>query len=235
MKKQDNIKTNGFNFEPMPATMTDEAAERQAREKVTQQLTAIIGKITKFRENGVEVTDEDELRQLTPTAIRDQIALTRARRLGEKFLPPAIRQAEEKEFASMERTLLPLARDLQYLLKNVPFSIHVAEKAEETYFNSEQTEEWIQQAATVVIPEDVRGYYNELQRVCAAWYSLVQWCAGHQFEPPTMSVLNKLTDNYLTDRTLPDHLRPAVLSLSPDQMFSLWKYGIIKHLPPDNT
>lgn len=233
MANENRNEATGFKYEPMPPTMNDERAERLTREKVTRLLSSINNYIMKFRENGVTIESEDELRQLTPTAIRDQIAQTRKRRLGEKFLPPAIRKAEEREFNNMERVLVPLAENLQETLKSISFDIHIGAGTEETYFDGNQTEDYIEQTATVTIPEDICNYYQEIQQVCEAWYNFRKWCIENHFDQPSVSLLHKLYDGGRLDHDTPEHLQQCVFSLSPEQMFNLWQYGIIRQLPSE--
>lgn len=223
MENEEKMAT-GYTYEPMPTTMTDEAAERRTRENMEKTRGAIFNYISKFRAAGVTIESEDELRQLTPKAVRDQISETRRRRLGEKFLPTEIRENEARAFANMERTLIPLAKNLQETLKNgVPFPIHIGTSEQETYFDSNAVEDYIEQAATVQIPEEVRMYYDNLQSVCAAWYDLCQWCAAHQFNQPTKAILDALVHD--------EPLCGCVLSLSPERMFSMYLYGVIHQFP----
>lgn len=216
-------KATGYTYQPMPNTMQDEAAERRTRENMEKIRGAISNYIAKFRAAGVTVETEDELRQLTPHAVRDQIAETRRRRLGEKFLPQAIRESEARAFADMERTLIPLAKNLQGTLKSVPFPIHIGTTEAETYFDSNAVEDYIEQASTVQIPDEVRKYYDHLQSVCAAWYDLCQWCAAHRFQPPSKIVLDSLCVDS------PEY--GCTLSLSHEKMFSMYLYGVIHQFP----
>ena len=219
-----------FTYEPMPTTVYDDRAARLAREKVVKVLDAITRAIAKFRENGVTIADEDELKQLTPRYIKDMIRQTRERRLGEKFLPVAIRKAEEHEFTQMERTLVPLARDLQTHLQAFPFRIHVGSGGDDqTYFNSDDVERYIEEAASVVVPPEIASYYMELQKICAAWHNLVQWCATNQFAPPTFKVLQMLSGT--PDANLPERVQPCSLTLSPERMFNAWQWGHIAAIP----
>lgn len=224
VKMKDNKdKATGYKFEPMPATMTDEVAERQARQQVEQMRDEICGYVAKFRDSGVLVSDEDELRQLTPQAVKDQIEQTRKRRLGEKFLPQSIRKAEETAFAKMARTLVPLASDLQTFLSRTPFRIHVAENADDTYFEADQVEAFVEKAATVAIPKEIVEYYDHLQKVCASWHNLCEWCAAHDYTQPEKTVLNALC---------PD-ARPGEgcsLSLTPERMLQMYNFGILRQI-----
>lgn len=149
MKKESNKA-----YMPMPEKMYLEAAERQEREKIYGQSQTLQSYVTKFREAGVSIESADELRQLTPTAIRDQIAETRKRRLGERFLPAAIRQSEEKEFARMEKTLVPLAENLQEILKAIHFDIHFNKG--ELWFDADAVEDSIEKASQIEVPSDIR-------------------------------------------------------------------------------
>ena len=51
------------------------------------------------------------------------------------------------------------AEDLQETLKSIPFPIVVAEKADETYFDGNEVEAYVEQAANVQVPQIVRDYY----------------------------------------------------------------------------
>ena len=149
--KEKTTKATGYHYKPMPTLYHDEQAERRARHHIEELTAAINEYVEKFRSNGVTIDTEDELRLLTPEVVREQIQATRQRRLGERFLPASIRQAEEREFNRMERTLAPLAEELQETLKNIPFPIHVGGK-DNTYLSGDEVEEYIEKASTVEIP-----------------------------------------------------------------------------------
>lgn len=219
--KKDNNKA----YMPMPEKMYLEAAERQEREKIYGLSQTLQSYVTKFREAGVSIESADELRQLTPTAIRDQIAETRKRRLGERFLPAAIRQSEEKEFARMEKTLVPLAENLQETLKAIHFDIYFDKG--ELWFDADAVEDSIEKASQIEVPSDIRAYYDRLQEVVKAWSDLCQWCKDNHLTVPTHSVLQAMCDY---DPNTPSHLQPCKFSLTPERMFSLWQYGIISRV-----
>lgn len=204
--------TKGYQYKPMPSQYHDEAAERRARQHVEELTDSINEYIDKFRSNGVTIDTEEELRQLTPQVVREQIEATRQRRLGERFLPSSIREAEEREFNRMERTLVPLAEELQDLLKRIPFPIHVGTGKDDTYF-WDKVEECIEKAATVEIPQGVIDYYDQMQKVCAAWFDLCKWTEVNGFSPPSQQVIQHLTD--------------CAFKLEPEQMFSWWQLGTI--------
>ena len=223
--KEKTTKATGYHYKPMPTLYHDEQAERRARHHIEELTAAINEYIEKFRSNGVTIDTEDELRQLTPEVVREQIQATRQRRLGERFLPASIRQAEEREFNRMERTLAPLAEELQETLKNIPFPIHVGGK-DNTYLSGDEVEEYIEKASTVEIPRTIRDYYEQLQKVCASWFDLCTWCADNNFAPPSQKVLHSLTESGASP-LIPSHLQSCMLSLTPEQMFTLWQFNTI--------
>lgn len=227
--KEKTTKATGYQYEPMPTQYHDGQAERRARHHIEELTTSITEYVEKFRSNGVVINNEDELRQLTAKVVREQIEATRQRRLGERFLPASIRQAEEREFNRMERTLVPLAEDLQNTLQNVPFPIHVGSGKDDTYLSGDEVEEYIEKASTVEIPRTIRDYYDQLQKVCTAWFDLCTWCADNNFAPPTQKVLQSLTEHG-TSPLIPEHLQSCMLSLTPEQMFTMWQFQTITTL-----
>lgn len=226
--KEKTTKATGYHYKPMPTQYHDEKAERRARQHIEELTTSINEYVEKFRSNGVEINNEDELRQLTPEVVREQIEATRQRRLGERFLPASIRQAEEREFNRMERTLAPLAEELQETLKKIPFPIHVGVK-DETYLSGEDVEDYIEKASTVEIPPTIRDYYEQLQKVCASWFDLCTWCANNNFAPPSQKVLQSLSESG-TSPLVPERLQSCMLSLTPEQMFTMWQFQTITTL-----
>lgn len=226
--KEKTTKATGYHYKPMPTLYHDEQAERRARHHIEELTAAINEYVEKFRSNGVTIDTEDELRLLTPEVVREQIQATRQRRLGERFLPASIRQAEEREFNRMERTLAPLAEELQETLKNIPFPIHVGGK-DNTYLSGDEVEEYIEKASTVEIPRTIRDYYEQLQKVCLAWFDLCTWCSDNNFAPPSQKVLQSLTESRASP-LIPSHLQSCMLSLTPEQMFTMWQYQTITTL-----
>lgn len=213
MKKKKTPTASGYMYKPMPSKYHDEKLERRARQHI-EELTASLNEyIKKFGSHGVTVNTEDELRQLTPEVVREQIEATRQRRLGERFLPSSIREAEEREFNRMERTLVPLAEEMQDLLKRIPFTIHLGNSKDDTYFSGDEVEDYVERSATVEIPEDIINYYNNIQKVCAAWFDLLQWTQENGFAPPSQQVIQHLTD--------------CAFKLEPEQMFSWWQFQTI--------
>ena len=197
----------------MPSKYHDEKLERRARQHIEELTTSLNEYIARFRSNGVSINTEEELRQLTPEVVREQIQATRTRRLGERFLPSSIRQAEEREFTRMTNTLVPIAENLQATLKSVPFPIHLGTGQDDTYLSGDEVEEYIEKAATVEIPQGVIDYYDQMQKVCAAWFDLCKWTEVNGFAPPSREVLQTLTD--------------CSFNLEPEQMFSWWQLGTI--------
>ena len=210
-------------FIPMPSIYFDERRESETRDKVVRLLSAVQQKIQKFRENGVTIANEDELKALTPDAVKSQIDEVKKRRLGERFLPPSIRNQETAAFARMEAVLVKEAEDLQQLLKSVPFPIIVAENAEETTFDGAAAEAYIEQAANVPVPPIVQDYYSQLVKVCEAWDTFADWCNKNNLQPPTRRVLNMIAGSGAPDEA-------AILNIDPDQMFAFWKFGNMNHL-----
>lgn len=211
-------------YQPMPSVWHDERREREAREKVVRLLSAVQHSIAKIRENGVTIADEKELKALTPEAVKKQIGEVKQRRLGERFLPSSIRNQEAAAFARLEAVMTREAEDLQETLKSIPFPIVVAEKADETYFESNAVEEYVEQAANVQVPQIVREYYDELTKVCEAWSNFADWCAANGIKPPTHRVLQMLAPcpSGLIDDT-------ATLTISPEKMYNF--AGWISPLP----
>ena len=205
-------------FMPMPAVFFDERRESEMRDKVVKLLSAVQQKIKKFRENGVTIADESELKALTPESVKSQIDEVKQRRLGERFLPPSIRNQESAAFARMEAILVKEAEDLQELLKSVPFPIIVAENADDTTFDGAAAEAYIEQASNVPIPPIVQDYYAQIAKVCEAWDVFAEWCAKNNLQPPTRRVLNMLAGSGAPDEAVS-------LSIDHEQIYAFWKFG----------
>ncbi len=203
------------NYQPMPSIWHDERREREARGKVVSLLSAVKQSIAKIRENGVTIADEKELKALTPEAVKKQIGEVKQRRLGERFLPPSIRNQEAAAFARLEAVMTREAEDLQETLKSIPFPIVVGEKADETYFDSDAVEEYIEQAANVQVPQIVREYYDELIKICDAWSDFGDWCAANGIKAPSHRVLQMLAPcpHGIIDDT-------ATLTITPEKMYN---------------
>lgn len=202
------------NYQPMPAVWHDERREREAREKVVNLLYAVQQNIAKIRENGVTIENEKELKALTPESVKKQIGEVKQRRLGERFLPSSIRNQEAAAFARLEAVMTREAEDLQETLKSIPFPIVVAEKADQTYFDGNAVEAYIEKAANVEIPQIVRDYYDELVKVCDAWSNFAEWCAANGIKAPTHRLLQMLAPcpSGLIDDT-------ATLTINPEKMY----------------
>lgn len=207
------------NYQPMPAVWHDERREREAREKVVNLLYAVQQNIAKIRENGVTIENEKELKALTPESVKKQIGEVKQRRLGERFLPPSIRNQEAAAFARLESVMTREAEDLQETLKSIPFPIVVAEKADETYFDGNAVEAYIEQAANVQVPQIVREYYDELVKICDAWSDFADWCAENGIKAPTHRLLQMLAPcpSGLCDDT-------ATLTITPEKMYHFAGY-----------
>lgn len=214
-------------YPEMPAVMTDELTERQTREKIVKAIASIWRKVEQLRANGLKLDTYTDLKQNTPAAIKAQIAATRQARLGNRtlLLPQSIRQREEKEFKELENVLVPLAEELQNLLQAYPFTVHVGLTEASTYFDSEQVEAFIEKQSTVQIPADVREFYAQVQKVCASWAELTDWCQEHNFSTPTRHLLSLIADGGRFDNNVPDHLQECTFSFSVHQMFDLYRYG----------
>lgn len=210
-------------YQPMPAVWHDERREREAREKVVDLLFAVKQSIAKIRENGVTIANEKELKALTPEAVKKQIAEVKQRRLGERFLPSSIRNQEAAAFARLEAVMTREAEELQETLKSIPFPIVVGEKADQTYFDGNEVEKYIEQAANVQVPQIVREYYDELIKICEAWADFAEWCAANGIKAPTHRVLQMLAPcpSGLIDDT-------ATLTITPEKMYNFAGFIIPK-------
>lgn len=159
---------------------------------------------------------------MTPQAVKEQIAQEKQHRLGVKFLPPNIRNAEEKEFKHMEDTLVPLAEDLQQTLSTIHFTIRFTED-EGVFLDSDEVEDWIEKASMVEVPEDICRYYDQLQKIIAAWKDLCEWCKDSGFAQPPYSLYSSLAEHPTGPK------QPCRLILTPDTMLDLWARGLIHH------
>jgi hypothetical protein len=222
---------SGFTYEPMPSTMYLDLKERQVREKIADQESGIIRYIGKIRSKGIAIKTEEDLRKFTPGYVRAQIADSKKKRLQDtQFLPLAIRKREESEFREMENELVPLADAIQGLLNQIPFKIHLGADDKDIYFNAEDVDKYITEQCTMQVPEDIRQYYNELQKVCEAWGNLRGWAKDHGFIEPNMKIAQTVIGEYRCVNLAPDlkDLERCIFNLSHKEMFNLYQYGIIK-------
>lgn len=211
-------KTDGY--KPMPETMFFELKERQVREQITKQESSLINSISQIRENGFSFETVDEIKSFTPEFVRSQIADAKKKRLQDsQFIPLAIKKREESEFRELEKELVPLAERVQSQLKITPCNIHIG-KDGKVFLDAGDIDKYIKEQCTMKIPEDIRLYYDELQKVCEAWNNLCTWANQHGFIAPTTEVIDTLegeSNNGICE-----------LSLSHDQMFNMYLYGTIR-------
>ncbi len=222
-----------LSFVQMPETMHMDEAETQEREKVNNSLQSLISYINKLREKGISIKSESDLRKFTPSYVKEQISASRKRRLEDSpFLPIAIRRNEEREFDNMEAELTALAESLQSILGKVEFPFTVGEKAEETFFDSDKVEEYINRKSSIAIPEKVRQYYVELQKICKAWQDLCKWTEENNINPPTMGVARRMIheERFALVGSGLSEKESCIMSLSPEDMFKLFVWGNIKQL-----
>ena len=226
-----NRKDSGFTYEPMPETMFFDLKESQVRKEIAEREVSILNYIEKIRSKGISIKSEEDLKKFTPDYVREQIANSKKKRLQDtQFLPLAIRKREEEEFREMENELVPLADSVQGLLEKIPFRIHLGADAKDIYFNAEEVDRYIKEQCTEQIPEDIRQYYDELQKVCEAWQNLCTWAEAHGFQKPNMKLARKLMheDKYIGVETKISDQDRCVFSLTPEMMFQIYIYGIVR-------
>lgn len=221
----------GYEYEPMPETMFFELKESQVRKRIAEQEASIINYIEKIRSKGISIESEEDLKRFTPDYVRERIANSKKKRLQDtQFLPLAIRKREEGEFREMENELVPLADSIQGLLEQIPFKIHLGAGAKDFYFDAEDVDKYIKAQCTEQIPEDVRQYYDGLQKVCEAWQNLCTWAKDKGFTEPTMKLARKLMheDKYFGVETEISDQERCVFTLTPETMFQMYVYGIVR-------
>ena len=230
-KKKETV--SGLKYTPMPETMHFDMKERQVREKIAAQENGIVNYIEKIRSKGISIKSIEDLKKFTPDYVREQISDTKKKRLqNTQFLPLAIRKREEGEFREMEKELIPLADGVQTLLATIPCKIYIGKDSKDIYFDAGDVDKYIREQCTEKIPEDVRQYYDELQKVCEAWGNLRIWAKEHGFIEPNMKIAHTVIGENRCINLAPDlrDLETCVFSLSHEEMFNLYLYGIIKKL-----
>ena len=211
-------KTDGY--KPMPETMFFELKERQVREQIAKQESSLINSVSRIREKGFGFETMDEIKSFTPDFVRSQIADAKKKRLQDsKFIPLAIKKREESEFMELEKELVPLADRVQSQLKIIPCKIHIG-KDGKVFLDAGDIDKYIKEQCTMKIPEDIRLYYDELQKVCEAWNNLCTWANEHGFIAPTTEIIETLVGE--------SNNGICKLSLSHDQMFNMYLYGKIR-------
>lgn len=220
---------SGFSYEPMPTTMFYDLKEGQLRKNIAIQESDIIRYIGEIRSKGITIKTEEDLKKFTPDYVREQIAESKKKRLQDNlFLPNAIRKREEKEFQEMENELVPLADDVQRLLYQIPFRIHMDADVRNIYFSAEDVDRYVREQCTEQIPEDIRQYYDELQKVCEAWDNLCTWADDHGFIAPNMKLAQTIIGMNIDAVSKPEDLGQCVYSISHEKMLNLYLYGIIR-------
>lgn len=238
--EQKNIKEtpSGYNYETMPESMFMEEAEKQLRDRVERKAEALKNEVQRIRGAGVVIKSANDLKRMTPDYIRQQIAATKKKRIQDTvFLPASIRRHEEKEFAQMEAQLIPIATSLQESIKSIPFTIHIDNNGEDVYFNGKEVEKYIVEKSTVSIPEYVRAYYDELQKVCEAWANLLKWTASNGIVQPDMQMIRDMTRENLYADAANKYSKnmPCEFALTPELMFQWYKFGHIRTNTPPAT
>lgn len=222
---------SGYEYTPMPETMHFDMKERQIREKIATQERSIINYIEKIRSKGIVIKTTEDLNKFTPDYVREQISDAKKKRLQyTQFLPLAIKKREEGEFRDMENDLIPLADGVQMLLANIPCKIHIGKDPKDIYFDAEDVDKYITEQSAEKIPEDVRQYYDELQKVCEAWQNLCTWAKSHGFIEPNIKIAHIVIGEYRCVNDAPDlkDLEKCVFGISHNEMFNLYLYGIVK-------
>ncbi len=235
MANKNNNTATGFKYEPMPNNMYNEANEYAVRDRIDKLEDGFIIYLDKIRATGLIITSLDDLKKLTPDYVRKQIAETKKQRLqGSAFLPSVIRKREEQEFKDMESKLLPLVGYMQDLLKRIPVKIHLGAEAKDTYFDGEDVDKYIKASCTVEIPQEVRDYYDQIQKVCEAWQNLTEWALANGFNKPSMNLARKIIGEERCAHSAELATKEdCIFGLSPKEMFGAYLYGGIRRKQPD--
>ena len=207
-------------YEPMPEIMFFELKKEKVRGQLAQQESSLLNCIKKIREKGFDFTSVDEVKGFTSDFVRAQIADAKKKRLQDsKFLPMAIKRREESEFRELEKELVPLADSVQSQLASIPCEIHIG-KDGKVFLDASDIDKYIKEQCTMQIPEDIRLYYDEVQKVCEAWNNLCTWTNEHGFIAPTTEIIENLVGE--------SNNGICKFSLSHDQMFNMYLYGVIR-------
>lgn len=227
MKKPDNEKKDLS----MPEYMQSEIIERSTRERVDKLQYGIGNNIKKLRELGVNIDKAEDLKTLTASFIRKGIAESKAEQLKGQFIPQAIRRQVEREYSQLEAQIVPIANSLQEEIKACKWAIHI--EGESIYFDSEELEKYIEETSKVQIPAIIREYYDQLQTICKDWHNLFVWCDKNGLFPPSMTLIRKLLkeDRFLNTPSGISGQDICSLSITPEEMFSLWQYGVVQMQP----
>ena len=219
----------------MPATMHNEFVERQQRERIVNLENAVRENVKRLRSLGVQIKTADDLKKMTPDYIRNGIASQRAKQLEGQFIPQAIRHQWEREFANMERELIPASQNLQDTLKTIKWPVIFDDDPEQIlHFDADKVEDYIEQQATDTIPPQIRDVYCILHQLCSQWNELQAWCKDNGVMPLTMQFIRTLSDEgrfagVPSDVSAQD---VCMLSVSPETMYKWWLYGIVRMQQP---
>ena len=215
------------NNQTMPSSMLNDIAERQARENVEKCLEALRRQVKRCKELGAQIVTADDLYQFTPDFVRQGIEAQRAKHLQGQFIPQAIRQTWTQEFNRMEIQLVPAASELQEILSSLKWGVILID--DQIDFCGAEVEAWIEQQATVTIPEPIRALYSRVTAICEDWQALINWCAENGLKMPSMRLIRQLSHEgkYANVASEISDQDVCTLSLSPDEMFSLYLFGIV--------
>ena len=224
MKKLDNDKKGLL----MPEFMLSDEAERATRDNVDRLQNAISNNVKKLRELGVTIDKAEDLKTLTASFIKKGIAESKAEQLKGKFIPQAIRRQVEREYSQLESQILPIANSIQDEIKACNWTIYL--DGESVYFDGGEIEKYIDDTSKVQIPSIIREYYDKLYDICNHWHDLSSWCGKNGILPPSMTLIRKLSkeDRYINTPSNISGQDNCLLSITPEEMFSWWQFGIIR-------
>lgn len=229
MERNTKEPSQGYKYEPMPESMIDNVQEWAARERIAKIEQGYIKDIVAIRDKGFTVNSIEDLKVLTPEYVRTQIEHTKKTRLqNSQFIPSTIRKSEEKEFDKLEKELISIVSNIQQLMKSYPLRIHIGSNPNEVYLNANDVDKFVRDACAVNIPEDIRLYYGELQKVCEAWFNFCLWAEANGFEKPGTEIAQKMIPEKIQFGTssIPNEDESAI-RMTPEIMFSLFHSGLI--------
>lgn len=221
----------------MPGTMYNDAAAHGIRERINSLEQSLREQVRKLRSLDVQILTSDDLKKLTPDYIRKGIKESKAAQLKGQFIPQAIRRQWEREFSQLEAQLVPAVESLQSILKTVKWPIIMADNADDIHFDFDAVENYIKRESTVTIPQPIRELYDKLQAVCDQWRNLAAWCSQNGLQMPTMRLMRSMSkeERYIGVPVELSGEEGCSLSVTPDEMFKWWQFGVVKVLPAPVT
>lgn len=241
-------KGNGSIKSGMPETMHSDTQETQIRWSLQDKIGDLHFSILDLRAAGVPVDTLEDVRGISRKSLKEQLDKDReAYFKNMRIVPKSLRRQVNQEFADLENKVLPLADNLVRLLREIPIPFkmkdYIPNKAGDycVEFNSDDIEAYILKCSTYHVPQQLRDYYDELQKFIGAWNRLGDKAKELGIVPPSGALLEKLmrggyvVEN-LTNKVINVFGVLTEMSLTPEGMFDCIRNSqVMAFLPPPET